>query len=131
MIEPTATTIKIVGEIPPKKSLYKRRKGPGLYLDTKVQAMLDSIIMQMTMGWGGRPTVLSPEIDILFYFKNPSKDRDGALVSILDCLTKSCIIKDDSCRHFNGKVQILPAIIAQEEGCELSLRWWSVDELKS
>lgn len=48
-------------------------------------------------------------------------DRDNALTSILDCLVKNEVIRDDAINHFNGTLCILPVTLSDDYLCTIEI----------
>jgi hypothetical protein len=108
-------TITLRGPIPCKKSLYRRGKSGGLFLDTKVKAAIDALILQAQWRWHSGP-LEHPEITVTFQVLDRRSDRDGKLATVLDVLQKAGVILNDNIAHCNGRIVIEPAIVGDTEG---------------
>jgi len=103
-----AVVISLVGAPISKKSLYRRKKGGGLYFDKKIKAALDAWELQVPASARGLK-LEHPRMDLFVRYENAASDRDGILATVLDLLQKTEVIVNDCIRNFNGEVVIHPA----------------------
>lgn len=112
------------GDLPCKKN---RRIGTGRnsHYPPTVQATLRNLELQARGAWGCRKPVVSPDIEVFLYVASLSKDYDGIVTSVWDCLKKARVIVDDSLRYLNGTYLQHPAVqvSAREERIEIVLEF--------
>jgi hypothetical protein len=99
------------GNLPSKKNT---RSASGHY-PKNVSETLRDLELQARVGWrdsrGPLPPVVDPDITFQLFIKNPSKDRDGIITTLLDVLVKARVLPDDSIRKYNGREVIEPVIL--------------------
>jgi Holliday junction resolvase RusA-like endonuclease len=117
-------TIFLKGEVPAKKSLYRRKKGGGLYLDEAVAAKIDALAWQARQQWGQRLPLEHPDMTFTFLVRDGRKDRDGLLATVMDLLQKARVIRQDNIAHCNGTIVLLPAQVGEVEGVSIKIAAW-------
>lgn len=111
------TELFITGPICSKKNLLKPRKRPGkdgkaFYYDREIKAQLEGIEHELEMQWKGKPLV-HPAIVFIWYTQTGRSDRDNKVTTVLDCMVKAGVLKDDSIDACNGEMLIGKAFKAK------------------
>ena len=103
-----------------KKNLLRPSKNGGMHYDKETKAILDSLAMQIP-GWARDLNLTHCDVTFQQFYTNSKSDRDNAVTSMLDVLSKYHVIKDDCIFNFNGTLTILPAIKADGDGMTVTL----------
>lgn len=77
-------------------------------------ALIDALTAQAEAQWKHEP-VIHPNVMVCFNVSSRRQDRDNMLTTILDCLRKAGVIKDDNIAQFNGTITVHPAVVSEEE----------------
>lgn len=112
----------LIGHCPSKKNLWKTRKGGGRFIDSETQSQIQALCWQAKEQWGGKESLIHPELTVAFYVRNAKPDRDNKLTTLLDVLREAGVIKNDNIAQFNGELRLMPAKIAVEEKVEVTIQ---------
>ncbi len=118
-----------------------------MYLDTDIKEQIDGLTTQALFQWPHLFSVEHPEITVQFFVagkgtrkglrKHPTdtkkmvefslasgnRDRDGMLVTVLDCLQAAGILVNDDIEHCNARMILEPCefVSAADERVEIRL----------
>lgn len=112
--------ITLRGPIPSKKSLYRRGKNGGLFLDRAVVKTIDGLIIQAKAAWH-RPPIKHPHLSFELLVTSRRQDRDNILLTLMDVLVKAGVLVNDNIASCNGSVVLLPARVGSEEGARIEV----------
>lgn len=144
---PLDVTLVLYGHCPSKKNLWKRGGSGKMYLDTDVKHLIDGLTMQAVFHWPHLLPVEHPELTVRFFVaakgtrtglrKHPTdktkmievqlasgnRDRDGMLVTVLDCLQVAGVLANDDIERCNARMIIEPCefVNAADERVEIRL----------
>lgn len=120
-LDPTIV-IEFRGRVPSKKNRYSPRKDkPGFFKDSKLQAELDRLAMQIP-GQYRDLKLESPIVDFFFCYVKANWDRDNAAQALTDLLVEYGVLANDNIRRFNGTVTIHPAVLSDYDGVTVAIR---------
>lgn len=120
-VVPKVIRLTLKGPVPNKKNLWKPKpNGRGMYIDSEIKSLIDSLIIQAKLQWS-RPPIEHPDVDVEFFVRDRKSDRDNKLGCILDVLQKAGVLVNDNSAHFNGTVVIHPAVIGNVEGVVIDI----------
>jgi Holliday junction resolvase RusA-like endonuclease len=111
---PGSTTLTLLGHCPSKKNAWKRGKN-GVYLDNKVSAQIEWLTLQAAEQWSGRALVEHPNMRLRFYVRDKRQDRDNLMVTVMDCLQKAGVIRNDNTARCNGTILLEPSVMDKDE----------------
>ena len=90
-------TLTFPGHCPAKKSLYRRKKGGGLFLNSEVRQKIDRLEWLAREQWAPRPPLkFCEDIKGYFFVLHFKGDMDGKWATILDVLEKARVIRNDN-----------------------------------
>lgn len=126
--------IRLVGQIPSKKNLYKRSKytrgRKGMYKDEATVALLKAAGAQIPAYARGLK-IENPDIEWEFQIPSVRFDRDNAKVAVVDLLKDHGVIVDDNFKNLNGHEHTYPARLVRDEPMITTIRlkpgdpnWW-------
>lgn len=97
-MKPIHYTFIVLGEIPVKKNNYRVSYSGGVYTDRDVKDTIDDITNQLAYARKRPKPSLDKEFEMKvdIFTSNPRKDLDGMVTTLLDCLQKAEIIKNDN-----------------------------------
>ena len=114
--------LELRGHVPSKASDYRRGRNGGLYLPPGTAMELAGLQFQLNALWGGKPTLIDPDITLEFHVSNPLQDKDGCIKATLDIMQKAGVIKNDNIKFCNGWLHIAPAVITSDEKVVIDIR---------
>lgn len=110
-------TIRFTGKVPSKKNKWRRRAQGGIGVDRDTQMRIDELTAEAYLAWhrtirfGDWPSPLEhPGMVWRFGISNFGQDQDNIVTTLLDCLVKAGVLKDDNFAHCNGKKELEPAV---------------------
>lgn len=93
----TTNLFNIVGDIPAKKNNY-RSSGGKFYIDKKANKGIYGILVQLASSRNRPKTPIVHPIRVVveIYTPNMRRDLDNMITTLLDCMQKAGIIKNDN-----------------------------------
>ena len=105
--QPVRYVLSFPGHCPAKKSLYRRRRGGGLFLDDEVRGQISRLEWAAREQWGDRPPLnFCDDIVGHFYVLHYKADLDGKWATILDVLQKARVIRNDNMKVIGKSSQV-------------------------
>ncbi len=118
---PVDVTLILWGHCPSKKNLWAPSATGGMFLDPEVKNRIAVLTTQILFQWK-YPPVEHPDITMKFFVKDQRRDRDGILVTIMDCLQSAGVLVNDNCAHCNGRLVLEPCQIVEEPDERVEIR---------
>lgn len=107
--------IEFFGKIEAKKNnllpVVRKNGNAALVYSSKARASMDSLMLQVP-GEFRDMRLISPDVEFFFTVADGRSDRDNMRTSLLDCLVKMGVLRNDSMAAFNGKETAWPAVIS-------------------
>lgn len=111
---PLSVLLTLYGHCPSKKNLWQRGTAGKMFLDADTRKQIDTLTLQAQFGWKFGGPVEHPELTIQFFVCGAKRDRDGMLVTVLDCLQSAGVIVNDNLAHCNSRLILEPAVFVSE-----------------
>jgi hypothetical protein len=83
----------------------------SLIKDSKLRKELDALASQIPASMRNL-NLEHPEIEVMMTVADGRSDRDNVLVTIMDLLVSTGVLRNDSIAASNGKITVYPAILS-------------------
>lgn len=111
--------LRLVGHVPSKKNLYRRKRGGGMYKTRETNALLVPLLLQIKAAWK-RPPLKRASIHTIFYVQDGRSDLDNKFQAIQDLLVSGGVLENDSIarvRHISARA----VVVTDEEAVDVIL----------
>lgn len=108
--------LHIRGHIPAKKNTWRPKPG-GVYQRKDVRAEMDGVILQIKSQWKCAPLEETAFLKLAFTVPNGKSDLDNRATTVIDCLVKAGVVKNDSIARINSFSAEATINPKAEEGC--------------
>ena len=95
--------------------MLRRSKNGGMFRNSAVVAQIDSLTLQAKATWQGRDALVCQPISALFYVTDQRSDIDNKWTTVLDCLVKAGVLKNDNIKN-GPKPQTIDWAMGKTEG---------------
>jgi hypothetical protein len=112
--------IFLQGHIPSKKNMLRRSKNGGMFRNSSVADQIDALTIQAKAAWRGREPLSCNPIGMVFLVTDLRSDIDNKATTVLDCLVKAGVLKNDNCKN-GPHPQTIDWVMAKEEGVVIEL----------
>ncbi len=121
---PVDVTLTLWGHCPSKKNAWTRSGGESttMFLPPEVKNRIAVLTTQILFQWKYPAPVEHPDITMKFFVRDQRRDRDGILVTILDCLQAAGVLVNDNIAHSNGRLVLEPCKVVEESEERVEIR---------
>lgn len=111
--------LRLVGHVPSKKNLYRRRRGGGMYKTRETNALLAPLLLQIRAAWK-RPPLKSASVHAFFNVLDGRADLDNKFTCLQDLLVSGGVLENDNIariRHISARA----VVVTDEEAVDVIL----------
>lgn len=112
---PLSVLLVLHGHCPSKKNGYGvGAGGHSVVLPAEMRKQIETLTLQAMFQWKLGAPVEHADLTFQFFVHQARRDRDGILVTVLDCLQAAGVLVNDNLKRSNGRMVLEPAIFVPD-----------------